>query len=98
MSQGPVLEVISEVPKVDSEHPYTTFEGFYMSQKSIKNEVPRWKTHFLHPKMMAFDLIFGAFLEVFLEVIWQHLGTVFWRFLEAQKGKVLVLAERGPPN
>ena len=31
--QGPVLEVILEVPKVDSEHPYTTLKGFYMSKK-----------------------------------------------------------------
>ena len=31
--KGPVLEVILEVPKVDSEHPYTTLKGFYMSKK-----------------------------------------------------------------
>ena len=38
--KGPLLEVLSEVPKVDSEHPYTTLNGFYMSKKSIKKEVP----------------------------------------------------------
>ena len=31
--KGPVLEVILEVPKVDSEHPYTTLKGFYISKK-----------------------------------------------------------------
>ena len=35
-SQGPLLEVILEVPKVDSEHPYTTLKGFYMSKKINK--------------------------------------------------------------
>ena len=34
--KGPVLEVILEVPKVDSEHLYTTLKGFYISKKSIK--------------------------------------------------------------
>ena len=63
--KGPVLEVILEVPKVDSEHPYTTLKGFYMSKKSIKNEVPRRKkTRFRHPKMVAF-------LTSFLEHFWR---------------------------
>ena len=34
--KGPLLEVLLEVPKVDSEHPYTTLKGFYMSKKINK--------------------------------------------------------------
>ena len=54
--KGAVLEVILEVPKVDSEHPYTTLKGFYMSKKINKKggSKTKKKTRFRHPKMVAF--------------------------------------------
>ena len=60
-----------EVPKVDSEHPYTTLKAFYMSQKINKKGGSNVKKKLVlgTPKWWPFDLIFGAFLEVLLEVI-----------------------------
>ena len=69
--KGPLLGVLLEVPKVDSEHPYTTLKGFYMSKKINKKGGSNMeKDSFLAPQNGSlFDLIFEAFLEVLLKVI-----------------------------
>ena len=69
--KGPLLGVLLEVPKVDSEHPYTTLKGFYMSKKiNKKRRFQHEKNSFQAPQNGGlFDLIFGTFLEVLLEVI-----------------------------
>ena len=69
--KGPLLGVLLEVPKVDSEHPYTTLKGFYMSKKINKKGGSNVKKNsFSAPENGSlFDLIFEAFLEVLLKVI-----------------------------
>ena len=69
--KGPLLEVLLEVPKVDSEHPYITLKGFYMSQKINKKGGSNVKKNLVlgTPKWWPFDLMCGAFLEVLLEAI-----------------------------
>ena len=63
--------VLSEVSKVDSDHPYTTLKGFYMSKKINKKGGSNVKKNtFSAPQNGSlFDPIFEAFLEVLLKVI-----------------------------
>ena len=69
--KGPLLGVLLEVSKVDSDHPYTTLKGFYMSKKINKKGGSNMeKGSFLAPQNGSlFDPIFEAFLEVLLKVI-----------------------------
>ena len=69
--KGPLLGVLLEVPTVDSEHPYNTLKGFYMSPKINKKGGSNMKKNsFQAPQNGGlFDLIFEAFLELLLDVI-----------------------------